>query len=372
MMSRAERRSTAGKWKLSSFRAGDWVEVRSEEEILSTLDDAGRLGGMPFMPEMLSFCGRRMRVEAVAHKTCETARQSWTGRRLSKTVHLEGTRCDGSAHAGCDAACNLFWRDEWLRRVPAPPASRETSHAKNATDAREGGSAGGCTRSRLSEATRRPPGPGRDEVRYSCQATELFEASRPLSWWDPRQYARDILSGNQTLGHALKVLAVAVVRAIRKNAPRGYRIWTWLHERVHDELMGRPVPRVEGRIPRGDPTPARALNLRPGQWVRIRELEDILATLDEAGKNRGLRFDYEMVPFCGSSVRVKGYARRIIDEGTGAMIDMKTPCVLLEGVICRSEYSECRLLCPRRIHSFWREIWLEPLGSDDLESTSVA
>jgi len=47
---------------MNGFRTGDWVEVRSKEEILKTLDKRGLLGGMPFMPEMFEFCGRRMRV----------------------------------------------------------------------------------------------------------------------------------------------------------------------------------------------------------------------------------------------------------------------------------------------------------------------
>jgi hypothetical protein len=40
-------------------RAGEMVEVRSKEEILATLDERGRLHGMPFMPEMLQYCGQR-------------------------------------------------------------------------------------------------------------------------------------------------------------------------------------------------------------------------------------------------------------------------------------------------------------------------
>src|SRR5258705_4020542 len=98
-------------------RAGDVVEVRNKEEILRTLDERGALDGLPFMPEMLQFCGRRFRVGAVAHKTCETARRTWKARQLRRTVHLEGLRCDGSAHGGCQAECNLFWREEWLRPV---------------------------------------------------------------------------------------------------------------------------------------------------------------------------------------------------------------------------------------------------------------
>src|ERR1700675_2894438 len=46
----------------SRLRRGDVVEVRSEEEILRTLDPSGKLGALPFMPEMLRFCGKRFRV----------------------------------------------------------------------------------------------------------------------------------------------------------------------------------------------------------------------------------------------------------------------------------------------------------------------
>ena len=41
------------------------------------------------------------------------------------------------------------------------------------------------------------------------------------------------------------------------------------------------------------------------------------------------------------------------------MSDMKNPCIILEGGICQARYSDCRMLCPRAIYSFWREIWLE-------------
>ena len=48
--------------RASKLSVGDWVEVRSKEEILSTLDSNGRLDGMPFMPEMFAFCGKRFQV----------------------------------------------------------------------------------------------------------------------------------------------------------------------------------------------------------------------------------------------------------------------------------------------------------------------
>ena len=57
----------------SRLRAGDWVQVRTKEEILATLDANGRLEELPFMPEMLPYCGKRMRVGKRAHKTCDPA-----------------------------------------------------------------------------------------------------------------------------------------------------------------------------------------------------------------------------------------------------------------------------------------------------------
>ena len=105
------------------FKAGDWVVVKSREQILATLDPAGEIGKMPFMPEMLKFCGTRLRVSAVAHKTCDVACKTG-GRRLDDSVHLENIRCDGSGHGGCEAGCLLFWKTQWLE-----PADTGSPHA---------------------------------------------------------------------------------------------------------------------------------------------------------------------------------------------------------------------------------------------------
>ena len=97
--------------------AGDWVEVRSKAEILSTLDENGRLEGFPFMPQMFQYCGQRMRVYKRAHKTCDTVSGAgggaYVGRRLRGGVHLEH-RCDGQAYGGCQAGCLIFGRRHGL------------------------------------------------------------------------------------------------------------------------------------------------------------------------------------------------------------------------------------------------------------------
>ena len=89
------------------LRVGEIVEVRSEAEILATLDENGELDGLPFMPEMLTWCGQRLRVEKLALKLCDTI-ESTGMHRIRDAVHLEMSRCDGQAHGGCQAGCSLL------------------------------------------------------------------------------------------------------------------------------------------------------------------------------------------------------------------------------------------------------------------------
>ncbi len=49
------------------------------------------------------------------------------------------------------------------------------------------------------------------------------------------------------------------------------------------------------------------------------------------------------------------------------MLQMKEPCITLDGVVCTSQYNACRLLCPRAIRPYWREIWLERVDADPTE-----
>ena len=106
------------------LRVGELIEVRREAEILATLDENGELDGLPFMPEMLAWCGRRLRVDKLALKLCDTI--EWTGMyRIRDAVHLEMSRCDGQAHGGCQAGCSIYWKEAWLKRIPA--ATRATA-----------------------------------------------------------------------------------------------------------------------------------------------------------------------------------------------------------------------------------------------------
>jgi hypothetical protein len=348
-------------WKRRlNLRAGEWVNVRSKEEILSTLDENGRLDQLPFMPEMFAYCGKRFRVWKRAHKTCDTVNKTG-GRRMLATVHLQELRCDGTAHGGCQAACLIFWKEAWLRRAADPQAS---AHQNGTVAEVDGVSRDGHPGEEAVWAAVRA-GSDRDDtdVTYICQATMLPEATTFLPWWDLRQYLEDWTSGNASLWQLLcggiYVCYHEVVNRIGRHSGRLYLGLIRLYDRAQALIGGVPYPRRWGTISPGQKTPSRPLHLKPGELVQIRTYPEILSTLDGKNRNRGLYFDAEEVPYCGNVYRVRSEISRFIDEKTGKMLMLKDHNVILEGVYCQARYSDRRMLCPRAIYSFWRETWLK-------------
>ena len=347
-----------GLLRSTNLSVGDWVEVRSKQEILRTLDADGRLDGMPFMPEMFAFCGKRFQIYKRAHKTCDTVFPV-RGRRVAGAVHLD-TRCDGSAHGGCQASCLLFWKDAWLKSVNATSAGSAGASAMGSS-AEAISAQTGCTEDALWSSTIVPNQPGAPKS-YVCQATRLPYATSDLPWWDVRQYVEDYRSGNVGLGRILAGGIYSLYYNLSQSGLGMGRPMRWLYDKLHRLWGGPQFPRSVGPIPEGSPTPADTLNLQEGELVRVKPHREILKTLNAASRNRGLLWDAEMVPYCGGAYRVLKRVSRILDEKTGVMQDMKNPCIILDKVICQSRYSGCRMFCPRSIYPYWREIWLERLG----------
>ena len=350
------------------LRAGEWVVVREKEEILETLDSKAELDGMPFMPEMFSFCGKRFQVYKRAHKTCDTVFPT-RGRRVDRAVHL-ATRCTGDAHGGCQAGCLIFWKEAWLRRDTAP-----SGDARAVTSASQYESVTKQSAVPLAEpdvwANIRIDGTASVKPVYKCQATRLPYATSDLAWWDVRQYVEDYTSGNVSLGRMIAGLIYSVYYNLSQAGIGLGRPMRWLYNRLSPLWGGPQFPRLSGTIPEGQPTPTATLNLQPGELVRVKPHQDILRTITSANKNRGMSWDAEMVPFCNQTHRVAKRVIRIIDENTGEMKDMKSPCIILESVVCQARYSGCRMFCPRSIFPYWREIWLERVGSACDEASEV-
>lgn len=338
-------------WRLSRFKVSDIVVVRSKAEILQTLDSQGRLEGLPFMPEMLKHCGQRLRVSAVAHKTCDWTKKPGSMRRLNTAVHLETLRCDGSSHGGCEAECLLIWKDAWLK-----PANEAESRSASRSST-------GISEDQLSACTRKDSAAKPGTACYACQATEIHDAGTPLSPAAPRQYIYDVITGNRTLGHTARVVFLGVLRWTAQHTPVGYRLLQSFSDAVHKRLTGRASPCAHGAVPAGAPTPTESLDLRQGDYARIKSVAQIEKTIDTKWKNRGLTFDpEEMAPYCGQVVQVRRRVTRIIDEKTGEMLHMKQPCITFDGVFCTGDFASGRINCPKAIPSYWREVWLEKVN----------
>ena len=324
------------------LRTGDRVRVRPAGEILASLDGQGRLDGLPFMPEMLVFCGQEFTVYRRADKVCDTVNANGAFRRMRHTVHLAGVRCSGAAHGGCQAACLVHWKEAWLE--PADRAAWRSTRRGAATPRQ---AIAAATAETLVAATRKSPADD-GAIRYVCQATEMLGASEPMSSFNPAQYLRDIRSGNATI----RDVAATIVRGLADH----YQTWSkttlpqWMLIRG-----GRPLHDLGGML---TATPRDQLHLQPGERVRVKTPGEIAATLDTRQRNRGLYFFGGMIADCGTQAQVRSRVSRIIDEGSGRMLELTNDCVTLEGKVCHYRS------CPRASYKLWREIWLTRIDGE--------
>lgn len=300
----------------SRLRSGDLVEIKTPEEILQTLDAEGTLGQVPFMPEMVDLCGKRFRVAKRVVKTCSYTGSSTNmrGFRTDDIVTLDCPRCSGFEHDGCPKSCTIFWREAWLRKIDE--ATVHCSVDSNCSSQ---------LRARLkSMAGLRV---------YFCQASELLKATRPLSRWERfGKCVSEVRAGNCT------VLQMA------------QRIGIWLFWRIRRACVG------EYARGHNQSTPVASLNLRPGELIEVKPMEEILETLNESGHNRGLHFSPDMGLLCGKQQRVERRLDKIIVDGTGEMRQMHNT-VYLEGSLCGCAHVAFGG-CSRNEFVYWREIWL--------------
>jgi hypothetical protein len=339
-MTQLDQRAPAASLEL---RVGDVVEVKSAEEILATLDENGELENLPFMPEMLRFCGQRLTVHKVAHKLCDAL--TWTGmHKMTRAVHLTGARCDGSAHGGCQTACSLYWKEDWLRRLEPDEVIGGSPSQENSPTAQGG--------TRLSlpilEVNARRGTFEDGATRYTCQATEILRAApERLPVKDLSHFVDDVRLGNAGTFFVVRAVFVAAFNRLQSLSR------SWMPERLRFR-RGLPWRFLAGTA--GHPTPTEVLDLQPGEVVRVKSREEIIATLDENLLNRGMGFDAEMSRYCGRTAVVQARVDRCLDERTGRLMTMKNPCIILERTVCSGAYSS---VCPREYVPFWREIWLE-------------
>jgi hypothetical protein len=302
----------------AKLRPGDFVEVRTPDEIAGTLDANGTVEHLPFMREMVEYCGKRFRVLRRVVKVCASGMKGGSvlrGFATDDVVLLEGTRCSGADHDGCQKLCVIFWREAWLRKVnegdsPAAVAEeqRERFRAKLKTIAAHN--------------------------IYFCQASELLRATKSLSKRERyTSWVRDLQAGNTSVLEVVRGMGIFVY---------------W---KIYRRLFG-PYGRTSLKT-----TPTEALGLRAGELVQVKPMDSIRPTLDGTANNRGLWFSPNMLKYCGKQQKVERRIEKLIVDGTGEMRHMKNT-VFLEGSHCGCPYIAFGG-CSRCEYVYWREIWLQ-------------
>lgn len=291
------------------------IRIKSPQEIFKTLDENGCKDNLPFMPEMLQYCGKEFIISGKVEKTCVDNPTMYMAEFINNDVYfLDDLRCSGEFHDGCRRACRIFWKEDWLELIKENFS--ETSNDFIASN----------------ELSRKLKVKKNDDI-YFCQSTELRNATRPLSIKEKIQKLFcDYRNKNYGLIYLIKAVILPLLRKVQK--------------------------KIKDTEPKGNltTTPTEILNLQPGELVEIKSFDQIKQTLDVGGRNKGLLFDSDMIQFCGKRFKVRNRLDKMILERNGKMIEVRNT-VILDGVTCQCFFAFGG--CPRREYQFWREIWLK-------------
>lgn len=105
--------------QLPQLEAGDWVRVKSREEIDATLNHWKQLRGCAFMEEMAQYCGTTQKVLKPVKRFVDE--RDLRVLKSTGIVLLADLNCQGVSGIGaCDRNCFYFWRVEWLEKIPQP------------------------------------------------------------------------------------------------------------------------------------------------------------------------------------------------------------------------------------------------------------
>jgi hypothetical protein len=103
------------------LQPGEWVRVRSRDQIASTLTPEGYNRGLWFDREMLAYCGGTFRVRKRITRFIDDFRDN--GRMIelkTDAVTLDGVVCSGEVSQRrwfCPRRVYPYWRECWLERV---------------------------------------------------------------------------------------------------------------------------------------------------------------------------------------------------------------------------------------------------------------
>ena len=204
-------------------------------------------------------------------------------------VLLEGLRCSGAHHDGCQKACTIFWREAWLRKVEGLGTFQSSVDPEGSK----------WLRARLKTSS----GP----KTYFCQASEILNATRELSHWE-------------RFGKCFSEFAQATAVS-----------WKWRSASAYgcSGRSGRCCSALRPRKPKVDSS------RKPESAVwRVDRNQAASTSITETLNDKGIQPRPVLHPGHGTvmrrEVQVKRKLEKIIVDGTGEMRQMRNT-VFLEG-----------------------------------------
>jgi hypothetical protein len=98
------------------IQPGDYVKVKSKDEIKALINARNELKGCTFMDEMWVYSGTTQRVFKRVERFMDE--RDYRVKRANGLVLLENVYCEGTGILGrCDRSCFFFWREEWLEKI---------------------------------------------------------------------------------------------------------------------------------------------------------------------------------------------------------------------------------------------------------------
>jgi len=102
------------------------------------------------------------------------------------------------------------------------------------------------------------------------------------------------------------------------------------------------------------------MKLSVGEWVEVRNKQEILATLDEQGQLEGMPFMPEMFAYCGQRFRVYKRSHKTCDTVFPTRSRRISNAVHLETRCDGRAHGGCEARCL----IFWKEAWLKPVDGN--------
>jgi hypothetical protein len=116
------------------LKPGEYVRIKSKEQIEQTLDETGRNRGLTFDPEeMAPYCGRVFKVRSSVTQIIDE-RSGKMVLMKQPCIILEGVVCNAEyarRRLNCPRAIRPYWRELWLERVEDNQLSNNKQDSSN-------------------------------------------------------------------------------------------------------------------------------------------------------------------------------------------------------------------------------------------------